>query len=1219
MFFMGYLAGSNASRDAHRGNREVALAAVRRRRRAGAGALSVLAVASLVIVGSVPAWAEQPATDPGVAAHGSTGADATTVAPETPALDPAADTGLVSDAPSLRWRAVDASGALVTNVAFEIQGPGLHATQGGLGEAAWADALTVPVVDNAGQTDYVGLDLDSAAGNFEIASLRDLADGSQGHEVASGENYRVRATTAPAGMLTGEWTAVAVTASTNEPVTVIELAAKPADSEHELPAAPETPAVPETPAASDQPAAPEVPTPTAKPSTPKSTGKATASEATAAPRALGPDAPGVAAPYVYWTARDANGALLPGASFELAGPRTSSIFSPWPTARTVTDCTSAPCTGLDRDPDPGEFQVKYTTPATNPTANGVSSSSIYRVRQTAAPAGYSIANTAWRETPGSGTTGNWGGQTYNFGAYTSNVIPPATIIVRTGGDRTGASGVTNLAGVVLMLNTGSGSPSGTRPDGVSGNGTGWARCVSDANGECTFTVPSTESGGTNRDSRYWVVQATTGAPAGWYTNTSLGTDTDSTTLSSTAYTFRTGAQLRSGQTYRSFPAQGSSASFMYDTDNSNRAASGGVWQQSRVNPGLEKTCGIDVALILDLSGSVGSSVGALRSASNAFVDALVGTPSRMSLFSFSSASPAANAAQNYPALTSVATQTQATDFKNRYASWTPSGGTNWDQGIGAAVAADTPTNAYDVAVVITDGSPTFYGPSATGPGNLTRFVELENGVFAANALKEKGTRVLAFGVGDGAGSGSATVKAASALNLSAISGPTLGTDFFQTSTYSDVGNTLRNLALGNCASQLTVTKMVVPNTAPAGSIAGAAPAVGGWEFTASNPGAGMTLPNPPVRVTENDGTGTVAFPLTFAGGTASAPVTVTETQQPGYTLVPVNGQNAVCTNLVTGAAVTPVGNPTNGFRVAVPNAQTVNCVVYNRAPDQSATVQVDKVWRVIDGSGGPAVTYRIPGDEGRLPAGLAGQLTLTGPGTAGATNQAWGTPRANYKAAGSVAINETVDIDKTVLPGCSLTSNQVTKIGSAAASQALPYTGTLTPGANTFEVTNTVTCASQLTLLKTVEDGSASPANWNLTANGGTGQTYTVSGNVTRSAGNTFGVVTARDYALTETPADPNAPLAYLLDRVERCDPNPAAAGGCDWQVIDEAAPVSVGVGQHAVYRFVNKSAPALEVPLTGGLSSDAVGIAGAGLAGLALLIGSVAWMRRRRHEQGAA
>ncbi|TCK45079.1 von Willebrand factor type A domain-containing protein [Leucobacter luti] len=1149
----------------------------RRAHRRRGTVFAAAATVAIALLGATPALAEQPT-------GAAEGTDAAAPAPE-----PAA---------SVRWRAVDEAGTLQTGTSFAVSGP-WDATAAATGQAP----ITAQVADNAGQSDYVGADLDPTPGAFELATLVDAAQPALTHELAAGDTLRIRVTATAAGEHPESvWQDVAVPASTDEAVPQIVVPV--ADPAPEVP--PTETAPPEAPVIDDPPATEPTTTPAPRPA-PSATPKAATDDASVTsdavtPFSLGPDGPGVTAPYVYWTAVDGDGALVPGATFTIEGPRTSAIS--WTRTVTVTDCVSAPCTGIDRDPDPGEFQVKFLTPATNPTANGVTTSSRYRVTQTAAPSGYTFNSTA-NTIPGSGNTGNWGGTTYDFGAYVNTKIEPGKIVVKTGGDRTGASGVTNLAGVTLLLNGGSGSPNGVRPDGVSGAGAGWALCVSDANGECTFEVPNTQSGGANRDARFWVVQRTDGAPTGWFTNPSLSTGS-SDAGTATAYNFRTGTLLRSGAVYRS------TANFMYAPDSTDANASGGIWAQSRNNPATPQSCGIDVALVLDLSGSVGDSIGALRSASNAFVDALVGTQSRMSLFSFSTGSPALGASQNYPALTSVSTQAQADAFKARYSAWTSTGGTNWDRGL-AATATAAQTNPYDVAVVITDGKPTFYGTGPSGPGDTTRLIETENGIFSANALKATGTRVLAFGVGTGA------TGANNALNLRAISGPTAGTDYFQTSNYATTGGILRNLALGNCASQLTVTKMVVPNTAPAGSIAGAQPAVGGWQFTASDPGPGITLPTPPTRVTENDGTGTVAFPLTFAGGTTSGPVTVTETQQAGYNLVPVSGQNAVCTNLVTGANVVPSGNPTNGVRVAVPNGQTVNCTIYNRAPDLSATVKVDKTWKIVDGEGAPLGTYHLPGDEGALPSGLTGQLTLSGPGNTTPTNQDWGAVRANYTATSAVSISETVAIDPAQLPGCTLTSNQLTKRGATPVTEALPAQATLTPGANTFEVTNTVTCVSQLTLLKLVEDGTASPANWDLTATGGSGVfSRTVSGSNARSAANTFAVNSAQSYTLSELPHDPAAPLAYLLDRVERCDPNPAAAGGCDWVHVDETTPVSVPIGQTAVYRFVNTPAQALDVPLTGGLSSDALGIAGAGIAGLALLVGAITWTRRRRTESSA-
>ncbi|QIG38594.1 VWA domain-containing protein [Microbacterium sp. 4R-513] len=645
----------------------------------------------------------------------------------------------------------------------------------------------------------------------------------------------------------------------------------------------------------------------------------------------------------------------------------------------------------------------------------------------------------------------------------------AVITVKVGSDRTGITGVTNLAGVVLLLNTGTNSPSGTRPDGVAGTADGWAKCTSDAQGDCSFTVPNTQPGGANRDARYWVIPSS--VPAGYFANPSLRTGGSSGAGDSTPYRFRTGTQLRANTTYSSQNAN----DFMLSSGIT-PTASGGIWQQSRNNPTLAASCGLDVALILDLSGSVAPSVNQLKAAANTFVDSLQGTPSRMALFSFSSQSPATGANANFPALTSVSTAAQGTAFKARYAAWSAGDSTNWDRGLGVAAAANSPANNFDVAVIITDGNPTSYNQPAQGSGSDNRFRETENGIFSANALKAgpagaAPTRVLAFGVGDGA------TGANNALNLRAISGPTAYNgsngavaDYYQTADYSSVGTALRNLALGNCEGTLTVTKQIVPNTTPVGQTTGAVPAGAGWQFTGTVNTAGVTTPNQ-VQTTTANGTGTVSYPLTFPGGTTSASVTVVETQQPGFALQPVGGQNAVCTNLNTNTPVVPTANPALGFTVSVPSTQAVNCVIYNRAPNPPADLTVSKTW-VVNG-----VTYA----DGAQPGGLSSQLQITGPGAAGATDQGWGVTRTGYTQGDSATLTEQVSL---IDPTLCTNSAAVTSVNGAPTSTPLGagYNLALSQVHNTATITNTVTCRSTLTLVKQVQGGNAAPTLWTLNA-----------------------------------------------------------------------------------------------------------------------------------------
>ncbi len=673
----------------------------------------------------------------------------------------------------------------------------------------------------------------------------------------------------------------------------------------------------------------------------------------------------------------------------------------------------------------------------------------------------------------------------------------AVITVATGGQRSTPTETGPLAGVVLRLYGGS-----TTPD-VNPLADVWATCTSDATGDCSFVVPDTQPGGANRDRRFWVRQA--GAPAGWFANPSLVTG-PSNDLRSTAYQFRTGDQLRAGNTYAS---SGPGATFMQSAGNTNRQASGGIWQSSRTNPGLPPQCGLDVALVLDVSGSVGRDLPKLKNAAKTFTNSLAGTPSQLALFTFASTAPAnASNNRNRP-LTPVSTPAGASQVNTWIDGLSSGGSTNWDRGF-FQVAQDP--GDFDVAIVITDGNPTYFG-NQEGPGNFTRFHEVEDGVFSANAIKAEDTRVIAVGVGDGV-SGAPD-------NLQAISGPTVNDDYYQTDNYDQAGAALKALALGNCSGSVTVVKQVVPSTAPAGSTDGAQPA-GGWQFTASSPTDGVVIT--PQSGTTQEGTGALNFDLTFPGGTTSAAVSVAETPQPGYTPVQVSGKNAVCTRLDSGAVV-PVDNVgATGFTVGAPDDTGVGCTVYNRAPDPRASVVVDKTWEV-NGETFP---------NGQQPPFLVAGLLVDG------AEQEWGQEITDLVAGSTVPIAETIDTSEGVsgLRLCTLDSARVTEANGQRVDQPAidpPYEATLQAGANTYMITNTVTCRTQLTLNKVVGFGAADPASWTLTGTGPTGAAAGPNG----PTGATAEVTPAVPYTLAESGGDPN----YVQLAVPEASPVAGSSG----------------------------------------------------------------------------
>lgn len=487
----------------------------------------------------------------------------------------------------------------------------------------------------------------------------------------------------------------------------------------------------------------------------------------------------------------------------------------------------------------------------------------------------------------------------------------AVVTVRVGGDRIADTLVAGLAGVELGLFAGADDSAPLQT------------CVSDADGDCSFVVTGGLLG-----TAPWVKEVT--APAGWFANDTLRTGPGSGSGSvASPYRFQTPV-LVAGNTYRS------TADFMFSTSNSLPTRSNGVWQQSRVNPPLPARCGMDVALVFDLSASVGSALPTLKAAADSFADAFVGTPSRLAAYSFSAQSPSMQAANgtadaNRPDLVSVSTQAGADGFKAEYAGWGLGAGTNWDAALQRVAESGI---HYDAVVVLTDGNPTRWGGTTLhGDGSNTHFTDVEAAVFSANTIKAAGTRMISFGIGAG-------VSGITALNLASISGteafdPVAGNvataDYFQISDFSGAGDELRRLALANCSGALTVIKQIAPAGTTGDDVTGAVPAGPGWTFAAAASTAGASV-DPGSATTQADGTGGVAFDVGYPAGGTSAEVAVTETQQPGFELVAQAGRNAVCVDLADGSPVVVANDGGLGFRVAVGADQAVGCVVYNRAP-----------------------------------------------------------------------------------------------------------------------------------------------------------------------------------------------------------------------------------------------------------------------------------------------
>jgi uncharacterized repeat protein (TIGR01451 family)/LPXTG-motif cell wall-anchored protein len=347
------------------------------------------------------------------------------------------------------------------------------------------------------------------------------------------------------------------------------------------------------------------------------------------------------------------------------------------------------------------------------------------------------------------------------------------------------------------------------------------------------------------------------------------------------------------------------------------------------NPTVDDSCGVDVTLVLDASGSIQTSgaVGQVRGAADAFLDALTNTNStaRVTQFATVSEQLAASTLVTDSALASGGVLRDAlNDYYNpkpprpagvnfyQYTGTNPASAssfqlnnatnnnqyTNWDQGLGQA--AET---VPELVVFVTDGDPTAYDFRAGDPiasPNVAfstdrnasgRQVTLDRAVEAANVIKGASTRILAVGVGNALDNGDSRNR------LVAVSGPQVvrdadlddvdslnEIDVALVQEFDDLAQFLRGVVLQLCSPSLTIRKL-----AQSPSDADYLPAPG-WDVTATpdteNGQFDWILPDTApatskTRVT--DGGGFAQFQWEPDPGEQDSSALVSEAIEPGYT------------------------------------------------------------------------------------------------------------------------------------------------------------------------------------------------------------------------------------------------------------------------------------------------------------------------------------------------
>ena len=247
------------------------------------------------------------------------------------------------------------------------------------------------------------------------------------------------------------------------------------------------------------------------------------------------------------------------------------------------------------------------------------------------------------------------------------------------------------------------------------------------------------------------------------------------------------------------------------------------------NPTLTARCDSRVALVLDESGSIGSTPGAadaVRNGAKAFANGLAGTGAQLAVIGFSTAAATiklGTPAAVYNEVTDSYVNGPFTTYINK--TYNPSGWTNWQDALGDAIALSPKP---DLVVFLTDGDPTARN---TGQGTETNFPDgsydaMNPAFLNANSLKQKGVHILMMGVG------SALTNQSSLIRLRALSGPRqfpqnglIDSDYTVISDFGQLQEALAVVGRSLCSVRVDVTKLV--DSVGDGSYA----AANGWDFS----------------------------------------------------------------------------------------------------------------------------------------------------------------------------------------------------------------------------------------------------------------------------------------------------------------------------------------------------------------------------------------------------
>ncbi len=224
------------------------------------------------------------------------------------------------------------------------------------------------------------------------------------------------------------------------------------------------------------------------------------------------------------------------------------------------------------------------------------------------------------------------------------------------------------------------------------------------------------------------------------------------------------------------------------------------------NPDLTTSCGLDVVLVLDESGSLQGYEQTVRDSVRGLLEALSGTGSRVALveFNLDARTPLGPA---YIDLTNgVDGPLSPTGQLSFYLdnNYVPNGYTNWDAAFGKVAEINGSQGRAPLVIFFTDSEPTVYTNRFGSIVGGDTVQTVNEAVESANIVKAQGSHIFVVGVGN----------ITNENHFVAISGPERFPDFnhpfaqsdYTLTDYAQLTTALRQIAFSLCGPSVTVTK-----------------------------------------------------------------------------------------------------------------------------------------------------------------------------------------------------------------------------------------------------------------------------------------------------------------------------------------------------------------------------------------------------------------------------